>query len=83
MEVKKVWFDKDIGKLNYDERGDLIGRFEVDNQLLIIYKSGEYELTNIDLNRRFNLTDIEILKSLVQMSLITCLHILVQKNPTT
>ena len=77
---KKVWFDKDIGKLNYDERGDLIGRFEADNQLLIIYKSGQYELTNIDLNRRFNLTDIEIFKKFSSDDLITCLHYIGSKK---
>ena len=71
---KKVWLEKDIGKLNYDERGDLIGRFEVDDKLLIIYKTGEYELANIDLNRRFNLSEIEILKKFSDDDLITCLH---------
>ncbi len=71
---KKVWLERDIGKLNYDERGDLVGRFEVDDKLLIIYKTGDYELTTIDLNRRFNLSDVEIFKKFDNNDLITCLH---------
>ena len=35
---KKVWFEEDIGRLNFDERGMLLGRFEVDDKILVIYK---------------------------------------------
>ena len=36
---KKVWFEETIGKLNFDNRGSLLGRFEVDDKILVIYKT--------------------------------------------
>ncbi len=76
---KKVWFEEDIGKLNFDERGILLGRFEVDDKVLVIYKTGEYEIASLDLNRRFNLSEIELFEKF-NNSVITCLHYIGNKK---
>ncbi len=70
---KKVWFEEGIGKLNFDERGDLLGRFETDDKVLIIYKTGEYEIATLDLNRRFNNAEIDLFEK-YEDNVITCLH---------
>jgi topoisomerase-4 subunit A len=54
----KVWMDNVSGRLNTDERGQLLGAFDTGDQLLIIYKDGTYELTELDLNRKFEPKDI-------------------------
>ena len=58
---RKVWYDPDVNRLNYDEHGRLLGEFFDDDQLLIILDNGEYYLTNFDLNNHFedNLRIIE------------------------
>ena len=58
---RKVWYDPDVNRLNYDEHGRLLGEFFDDDQLLVILDSGEYYLTNFDLNNHFegNLRIIE------------------------
>ena len=76
---KKVWFEEDIGKLNFDERGFLLGRFEVDDKVLVVYKTGEYEIACLDLNRRFNSSDIEIF-SKFNNDIISCLHYIGNKK---
>tara|TARA_B100001029_G_scaffold154967_1_gene139527 strand:- start:804 stop:2030 length:1227 start_codon:yes stop_codon:yes gene_type:complete len=76
---KKVWFEENIGKLNFDERGSLLGRFEVDDKVLIVYKTGEYEIASLDLNRRFNASDIEIFKKF-DNDIISCLHYIGNKK---
>lgn len=45
---RKVWFDPDILRLNYDGRGDFLGEFAPDDQVLVILKNGEYYTTNFD-----------------------------------
>ena len=58
---RRVWYDPDVNRLNYDEHGRLLGEFFDDDQLLIILDNGEYYLTNFDLNNHFedNLRIIE------------------------
>ena len=77
---KKVWFEENIGKLNFDERGILLGRFEVDDKVLVIYKTGEYEIASLDLNRRFNTSDIEIFIKHNDNNIISCLHYIGSKK---
>jgi len=71
---KKIWFDEAIGKLNFDGRGELLGRFEVDDNIVVIYKTGEYEVSSIDISKRFNFSNIDILAKLDSETVITCLH---------
>ena len=71
---KKIWFEESIGKLNFDGRGNLIGRFEVDDKILIIYKSGEYEVSSIDLSKRFNFSNIDNLSKFDNNHIISCVH---------
>jgi len=77
---KKVWFEEDIGKLNFDERGSLLGRFEVDDKILIIYKTGDYEIASLDLNRRFNISDIELISKFNKSDIVSCLHFVGSKK---
>lgn len=45
---RKVWFDHDVNKLNYDSRGELLGEFNSGDQILVVLKSGEYYTSNFD-----------------------------------
>ena len=50
---RKVWYDPDVNRLNYDEHGQLLGEFYDEDQILVILKNGDYYLTNFDLNIHF------------------------------
>ena len=58
---RKVWYDPDVKRLNYDEQGNYLGEFNSDDQILVILKNGDFYLTNFDLNNHFedNLLRIE------------------------
>jgi topoisomerase-4 subunit A len=51
---RKIWFDQDVKRLNADNRGDYLGEFLGDDKILVIYKNGEFELYNFDLENHFN-----------------------------
>lgn len=51
---RKIWFDPDVLRLNSDGRGNFLGEFQGDDQILVIYKSGEYQLYNFDLSNHFD-----------------------------
>ncbi len=50
---RKVWFDPDINRLNYDEHGYLLGEFYDDDQILVVLDNGDFYLTNFDANNHY------------------------------
>lgn len=50
---RKVWFDPDIKRLNYDEQGLYLGEFGGEDRILVIQPNGDFYLTTIDLNNHF------------------------------
>ena len=58
---RKVWYDPDVNRLNYDEHGRLLGEFNDGDQILVILKNGDYYLTGFDVNIHFE-DDIALLE---------------------
>ena len=50
---RKVWYDPDVNRLNYDEHGRLLGEFYDEDQILVILDNGDFYLTSFDLNNHF------------------------------
>ena len=50
---RKVWFDPDVNRLNYDDHGQMLGEFYDDDQILVILNNGDYYLSNFDLNNHY------------------------------
>ncbi len=50
---RKVWYDPDVNRLNYDEHGELLGEFNDGDQILVLLQNGDYYLTNFDPNNHF------------------------------
>jgi topoisomerase-4 subunit A len=51
---RKVWFDPDILRLNYDGQGTYLGEFVEEDRILVITNNGGYYLTNFDLTAHFD-----------------------------
>ena len=49
----ELWFDEASGRLNKDKRGLHVGKFDGEDQIIAISKSGNYKITNFDLNNRY------------------------------
>ena len=50
---RKVWYDPDVNRLNYDEHGRLLGEFNDGDQILVILQNGDYYLSGFDANVHF------------------------------
>ena len=59
---RKVWFDHDVNRLNYDERGEYLGEFHSEDLILVILKSGEFYTTNFDVNNHYEPSILRIEK---------------------
>ena len=59
---RKVWFDSDVLRLNYDERGIYLGEFHGEDRILVILKNGDYYTSNFDLTQHFSSNILKIEK---------------------
>ena len=50
---RKVWFDRDVLRLNYDGRGEYLGEFQSDDNILVVLNTGECYTSNFDLSNHY------------------------------
>ena len=62
LDGRKVWFDSDVLRLNYDGRGVFLGEFHSEEQILVINEKGDFYTTNFDLINHFEQGIIRIEK---------------------
>ena len=59
---RKVWWDPDIQRINYDEHGEYLGEFQNNDLILVVLQTGEYYLTNFDANNHYEQNVLRIEK---------------------
>ena len=45
---RKVWFDPDVNRINYEDHGRYLGEFSDQDCILVVLKNGEFYITNFD-----------------------------------
>ena len=50
---RKVWWDPDVNRLNYDEHGTLLGEFNEDDLILVILSDYNYYVSSFDANNHY------------------------------
>lgn len=50
---REVWFDPDVLRINYDGRGNYLGEFSGNDQVLVILKNGEYYMSTFDQSNHY------------------------------
>ena len=50
---RKVWFDRDILRLNYDGRGEYLGEFQSEDTILVVLNNGDFYTSNFDLSNHY------------------------------
>jgi topoisomerase-4 subunit A len=70
----EIWYDASIGKLNTDKRGQNLGKFEAQDHIIVLYKTGQYELTNFDLVNRYEPEQIVMLERYIKGDCISAVY---------
>ena len=50
---RKVWYDPDVNRLNYDDHGTFLGEFNDEDSILIVLENGDFYITNFDVNNHY------------------------------
>ncbi|HET7116434.1 MAG TPA: DNA gyrase/topoisomerase IV subunit A [Hanamia sp.] len=75
LDQRKLWFDDTFGRLNTEEKGKLLGNFEGDDKILVIYKDGNYEITGQEITQRFEVDNIELIEKFDPEKIITAVYL--------
>lgn len=74
LDAKKLWFDNKFGRLNTDEKGEYLGKFEAEDRLLVIYNDGNYEITDQELTQRFDTEKVLLIEKFDAEKIITAVY---------
>lgn len=75
LDAKKLWFDNIYGRLNTEEKGEYLGKFEAEDRLLVIYSDGNYEITDQELTQRFDVDKILLIEKFDPEKIITAVYL--------
>ncbi|EKB48838.1 DNA gyrase/topoisomerase IV subunit A [Cecembia lonarensis] len=57
-----IYYDGSIGRLNTDQRGQMIGNFLGEDKIIVFYKNGDYEITSFELTNRYEAKDVLLIE---------------------
>ncbi|WP_421830726.1 DNA gyrase/topoisomerase IV subunit A [Larkinella sp.] len=69
-----IWYDEHLGRLNRDERGKYLGNFDNGMSVLVVYKDGQYELTNYNLTNRYEPSEIAVLEKFDSERILSAIY---------
>jgi topoisomerase-4 subunit A len=76
---RKLWFDENFGRLNVEEKGELLGTFESEDRLLVVYNDGNYQITNTELTQRFDKEKIAAIEKFDPEKILTAIYLDIEK----
>ena len=50
---RKVWFDPDVNRINYEDHGRFLGEFNDEDSILVVLDNGDFYITNFDANNHY------------------------------
>ena len=72
LDGRDVWFDPDVKRLNYEEHGQYLGKFNDTDAILVILTNGDFYITNFDLNNHYE-DNIKVIEKLDKQKVWTLL----------
>src|SRR5262249_50354255 len=71
---KKLWYDGQFGRLNTDEKGELLGSFDADDKILVVYNDGNYEITDQELTQKLEVDKVIFIEKFNPEKIITAVY---------
>lgn len=71
---RDIWYEQNIGRLNIHSRGNYLGSFQTEDQILVIYNNGDYELTNHELTNHYANKEIALIEKFNPKHVLSILH---------
>jgi len=75
LDAKKLWFDTKFGRLNSEEKGNYLGKFEAEDRLVVFFNDGNYEIIDQELTQRFESEKIMLLEKFDAEKIIIAVYL--------
>jgi topoisomerase-4 subunit A len=75
LDAKKLWFDNKFGRLNTEEKGEYLGKFDAEDRLLVVYNDGNYEITDQELTQRFDPEKVLMIEKFNPEKIVTAVYL--------
>lgn len=72
---KKLWFDDKFGRLSTEDKGTLLGSFEPDDRILVVFRDGNYMITDQEMTQRFDTENIILIERFDADKVITAVYL--------
>ena len=72
---RELWFDDQFGRLNTDSKGLYLGSFQPEDQLLVLNRQGYYEITNTEVNQRFDVDKLMKIEKFDPKKIVTAVYL--------
>lgn len=72
---RDLWFDDKFGRLNADGKGVLLGSFEPDDRILVIFNDGNYMITDQEMTQRFDAENILLIEKFDPEKVISAVYL--------
>ena len=80
LSAPKIWYDPAVGRLNKEEKGELLGRFDEKDRIIVFYKDGNYELTDFELTNRYDADNIMLIEKFKADKVVTAVYFDAKSN---
>jgi topoisomerase-4 subunit A len=70
----KIWMDEVSGRINKEERGKYLGAFDTGDQIIALYKNGNYEVSELDFNKKFEASSLVDIGKLSDKTVVSCIY---------
>jgi len=74
LSAPKIWYDEQVGRLNTDGYGRLLGSFEQNDRIIVFYQDGHYELTDFELSNRYETEQVKRIEKFDPEKIVTAVY---------
>jgi topoisomerase-4 subunit A len=77
---KKLWYDDQFGRLNTEEKGEILGLFDADDKILVVYNDGNYEITDQELTQKLDSEKVIFIEKFNPGKIVTIVYADIDKK---
>jgi len=83
LSVKKIWYDATIGRLNTEAKGHYLGSFQPEDNIIVFYRSGNYEIKDTEITQRLDSDQIVLIEKFNPKKVVSAIYYDQEKNQYT
>ncbi len=77
---KKLWYDDQFGRLSTEEKGSYLGVFEAEDKILVMFRDGNYEITDQELTQKLDAEKVIFIEKFNPEKIVSAIYVDLDKK---